>query len=361
MVRSLPNSRNNIMANLVVISALNNEELIKAEAQLKTTNKPFTRNKLILDKIRSWFPDAKYIINSTAPNTIEEKLRELNVIDGKYLDFLKNAWNTFTAAKNIESEFKSPFDQGLVNYVFCKNQLDVSLLPYYLQCGFYGNDYCTSIFSHTYQTAIQSAYNTILAADSIAPKQIVYCANIFPGHHATKNSYSGYCFINNAAVCAEILRKNGKRVAILDIDFHHGDGTQKIFANDKNVLTISLHGDPSTNYPFYTGYRDENTESNYNYPFEKKYHNPEIYRFVLDTAMTRIKSFAADYLIIAFGMDTYYNDPEGGMGFKIQDYRKIARNIRDNYPGSIIVTQEGGYCMDAVADIAVTFLGGLCS
>lgn len=349
-----------IMAKLVVITSPKDGNLIQAETKLtQTTNKPFTRNGLIMDKLSKIFGDAEYITCSETIDEIEAKLRQTDIVNDAYFNFLKNAWESFAFANNIEDEMKSPYDGGLINYVFSKNNNNLHHLPYYLQCGFYGNDYCTSIFSHTFEAAIRSAYNGIIALDYVKSNNVIYCANIFPGHHATNSSYSGYCFLNNAAICATWLKYNKRcKIAILDIDFHHGDGTQKIFSDEDDILTISLHGDPSKNYPFYTGYVSENNSHNFNFLMSKNV-DINVYSTFIKSAMTIINNQSSEYLIIAFGADTYKNDPQGYLNINIEDYITIGRQIRENFSGPIIVTQEGGYCMEVVADIVSNFISGL--
>ena len=347
------------MANLVVITNPKDDHLIEAESKLtQTTNKPFTRNSLIMDKLSNTFTNALYVTCVDTPEYIETQLRSTDIIDDEYFDFLKNAWISFASSKDIEAEMTSPYDAGLVNYLFSKKPIDPHNIPYYLQCGIYGNDYCTSIFKHTFEAAIRSAFNGIIGLDYARPDRIVYCANIFPGHHATNTSYSGYCFLNNAAICATWLKyKNKCKVAILDIDFHHGDGTQEIFKDD-DVLTVSIHGDPAKNYPFYTGYINENNRHNFNYPVGK---NIDIttYLTFLNVAIKLINLASTKYLIIAFGADTYRNDPQGGLHIDLEDYITMGRFIRKHFSGSILVTQEGGYCMEVVADIVKNFIQGL--
>lgn len=361
------------MDKIIIITPPSNRDIIVKEDGYKATNKPYTRNALILSKFEK---DVKVVTITNGLTEIEHMIKKLGCVDEKYLLFLKNAYTSFRD-NGCNEDYISPNTGGLVSYHFTKENKNIERLPHYLRCGYYGDDFLTPIFEYTYETTLRSAFSGIIAAEYIRDNNLIYCANIFPGHHSTNSSYSGYCFLNNAAICAKKLletypiansrvdcvERSHPKIAILDIDYHHGDGTQKIFYNDNNVLTVSLHADPRQNYPFYTGFPDEIGEGNgfgfnYNY-FLGKETNLSQYKSTLAIAFHHICKFNPDVLIIAFGADTVKNDPEGGFLLEPDDYTEIGKTIRKYYRKKIIVTQEGGYDLIEIDDIVYNFLSGL--
>ncbi|AYV85400.1 MAG: acetylpolyamine aminohydrolase [Satyrvirus sp.] len=363
------------MKKLLVITSKPNEEIIEKENNLKTTNKPYTRQKKILDKLQSTFPDQTFMVRDDSISDMRKYLNECCIVDEQYLEFLENAYTNFV--NNGENpEYISPYDGGLINYHFSKKNIMVpSDLPYYLQCGIYGDDLCTSIFSYTYESSLKSTINCIAASEILSNNSlneifkkyigndIIYCLNVFPGHHATHCSYSGYCFLNNAAICAQLLSQTHDLVAILDLDFHHGDGTQKIFYKNNCILTISIHGDPNNNYPFYSGYENEHGKYeavgyNINYALKNGCGKDEYIKTLTD-ALSIINRYKIDVLVIAFGADTCMNDPEGNFGLGIDDYLLVGQLIKSQINVPMVVTQEGGYCMDVVDMVVTNFLNGL--
>jgi acetoin utilization deacetylase AcuC-like enzyme len=185
-----------------------------------------------------------------------------------------------------------------------------------------------------------------------------------PGHHAGRNLIGGYCFFNNAAIVAEALRSRGaERVAILDVDFHHGNGTQQIFWERDDVLYVSLHGDPAGIYPYYSGYAVERGAGagegfNLNLPLPPG-SDGVAYLAALTEALTAIRAFEADApLIVSLGFDTYHADPICNLGLVTEDYALIGASIAElGMPA--VVLQEGGYAVDALGANAVAFLGAL--
>ncbi|XWV26207.1 acetoin utilization deacetylase [Tupanvirus soda lake] len=352
------------MAKLTIVTTPMDTVIVRKEESFNTTNKPFTRQYKIFKKLEETFLSANYLISNFDVKDIRSVLETYPCVSCDYLDFLENAFKSHLES-NDNDEYVSPYDGGLVNYCFSKTMpvKKSNKLPYYMQCGLYSNDFTTSIFDYTNVFALQSAYNGIIAANSLRNDSVIYCLNVFPGHHAAKDFYSGYCFLNNAAICAYELLKKYNKVAILDIDYHHGDGTQKIFYDDPRVLTISIHGDPASNYPFYVGYIDEIGEGygeayNYNYPLPK---GSDINAYInkLTDALEIISVFDTDILVIAFGGDTYNNDPQGGFCLNLDDYKTIGSFIRKSVNKPIIITQEGGYYLDDIDKIVSNFVESL--
>ncbi|HEX2766481.1 MAG TPA: histone deacetylase family protein [Candidatus Limnocylindria bacterium] len=185
-----------------------------------------------------------------------------------------------------------------------------------------------------------------------------------PGHHAGRNLIGGYCFFNNAAIVAEaVLARGAERVAILDVDFHHGNGTQQIFWERGDVLYVSLHGDPAGIYPYYSGYATERgggdgEGTTLNLPLPPGT-DGEAYLAALDTGLAAIRDFAPDApLVISLGFDTYHEDPICNLGLRTDDYARIGARIA-TLGLSMVALQEGGYAIDALGANAVAFLGGL--
>jgi acetoin utilization deacetylase AcuC-like enzyme len=185
-----------------------------------------------------------------------------------------------------------------------------------------------------------------------------------PGHHAGRNLIGGYCFFNNAAIVAEaVLARGAERVAILDIDFHHGNGTQQIFWERGDVLYVSLHGDPAGIYPYYSGYATERGAGEgegmtVNLPLPAGTEG-DAYLAALHEGLAAIRAFDADApLVVSLGFDTYHADPICNLGLVTEDYARIGAAIAA-LGGSAVVLQEGGYAVDALGPNAVAFLGAL--
>ncbi len=215
---------------------------------------------------------------------------------------------------------------------------------------------------HTYRAAGQAVDVALTAADKLlAGENLVYGLCRPPGHHAEHRSMGGYCYFNNAAIAAEYLSQHGK-VAILDIDFHHGNGTQHSFYERSDVLYVSLHADSTVRYPYSSGFADERGHGagrgyTRNYPLPLGTTNSE-YLHALRQALRHIAGFVPDYLVVSAGFDTYSQDPIGGFALSVDGYHAIGQTISSlNVP--TVVLQEGGYCVEALGDIAHSFLQGL--
>ena len=173
-----------------------------------------------------------------------------------------------------------------------------------------------------------------------------------PGHHAGRATYGGYCFLNNAALAVERLRAHGRsRVAVLDVDFHHGNGTQDIFWRRGDVLFVSIHGDPRSEYPWFLGHADERGEgegegANLNLPLPVGTAWPA-YEAALGTALDAIAAFGADALVVSLGVDTYEHDPISSFALDADGYPRIGRSIAALDLPTVLV-QEGGYAVEGV-------------
>jgi acetoin utilization deacetylase AcuC-like enzyme len=183
-----------------------------------------------------------------------------------------------------------------------------------------------------------------------------------PGHHCGADYMGGYCYLNATAVAAEAaIAARCRRVAILDIDYHHGNGTQDIFYDRGDVLFVSLHADPVSDYPFYWGHADERGEgagegATLNLPLPRGTALAQFER-ALETALARIAGFAPDLLLCSYGADTFVGDPISFFGLETPDYAIIARRIAAlRLPTAVLM--EGGYAVEALGANVASFLSG---
>lgn len=228
--------------------------------------------------------------------------------------------------------------------------------------GQYSFDIGSPVGAGTWQAALSAAQAAQYAAEALLrqPESLPYALCRPPGHHAGRDFMGGYCYLNNAAICAAELKKHG-RVAIVDIDYHHGNGTQQIFWDDPKVFFLSLHGHPDFEYPHYSGFADEiggpNAEgTNLNLPLPRGTTGAE-YLAALATGLAELVDFNPDYLVISLGFDAYRLDPWSSFTLEVDDYAKIARLLAGlKLPTALI--QEGGYATGDLPFLAETFLTG---
>jgi acetoin utilization deacetylase AcuC-like enzyme len=229
--------------------------------------------------------------------------------------------------------------------------------------SYFSIDAGTPITSGTW-TAITSAANVALTGAGMvdAGERAVFALCRPPGHHAGSDFYGGYCFFNNAAIAAQEFRESGaERVAILDVDYHHGNGTQEIFYTRPDVFTVSLHADPRQEYPFFLGFADEIGESagegfhlNLPLPWGTAW---STYTPALDTAIQRIRDYGADVVVVSLGVDTFEQDPISKFKLKHDDYLQTGRMIASLGLPTLFV-MEGGYAVEALGVNAVNVLQG---
>lgn len=221
----------------------------------------------------------------------------------------------------------------------------------------------TPLARNTMEAAAWSAACAYSAAQTVGQgAPVAYALSRPPGHHATREAFGGYCYLNNTGLAARALRRRG-RVAVVDIDFHHGNGTQSLFYRNPHVLTVSVHGDPKDVFPYFAGFADETgagagVGSNLNLPLPRGL-DGQAYFEVLDRHVLPIlRRFDPDYLVIAAGFDTYVRDPIGHFTLEVDDYRVIGE--RFGHLGlPTVVVQEGGYYAAHLGRLTTTFLHGL--
>lgn len=230
------------------------------------------------------------------------------------------------------------------------------------EAGYYAFDLSAPIVADSWEAIIDSASMAYTAALQLrAGAYQTYARCRPPGHHAGTDMCGGYCYVNNAAVAAQTLSQQGK-VAILDIDIHHGNGTQQIFYGRGDVQFISIHGHPDECYPYFLGFADEQGEgaglgTNHNYPLAFGCDDTQ-YLAVVDAALQQIRDFGAQTLVVSAGFDTFGGDPLGGFGLSRACYTAIGQRIRQlGLPVAVI--QEGGYAIAALGDNVVALLDGI--
>ncbi len=230
------------------------------------------------------------------------------------------------------------------------------------QAGYYCIDSCTPLDRNAYDAARSSVNVAMTAADEIlAGSRVAYAICRPPGHHAERRVYGGFCYFNNAAIAASHLCGYGK-VAVLDLDYHHGNGTQDIFYERSDVLTISIHGHPDFSFPYFSGFSNETGDGpglgyNFNYPLDSGSDGP-VYLKTLAKALAEIKKFAPDFLVVSLGMDTLKNDPTGTFNLTANDIFEIARNL-GGLKLPLLIVQEGGYNLRNLKSGVTSFFNAL--
>ena len=231
------------------------------------------------------------------------------------------------------------------------------------QVGWYLGDLSVPMGANTWTSVLRSCETAVSAADALAAGESAVYALCRPsGHHARADRATGFCYLNNTAIAAQRLRNRYERVAILDIDAHHGDGTQQIFYNRGDVLTISIHADPVNYYPFFTGYAGERGLGegegfNLNLPLAHGSAG-EAMAAAIETASDEIRAFAPQVLVVALGFDAHRLDPIGVLTLEARDFARCGALVRALRLPTLIV-QEGGYALGAIGECLGAFLGGL--
>ena len=275
----------------------------------------------------------------------------LAVHDAGFVDFLRTVYTEHAAY------YKA--DEPVFTWSFATRHGGRKPKGFLGLMGYYATGAGTPILEGTWEAAYWAAQCALSAADHVrAGEGATYALCRPPGHHATSDLYGGFCYLNNAAVAARYLQADG-RVAILDIDYHHGNGTQVIFYSDPNVLFCSLHANPDDDYPYYWGWEDERGDGagegyNHNWPLPQATGDAD-YLLALDQALAVIDGFAPRYLVVSAGFDIAESDPVGGFCVSTGGLREIGRRIAALDLPTVIV-QEGGYLLDTLGESAVAFL-----
>lgn len=275
---------------------------------------------------------------------------------GEYLDFLESFWSRWTGAGRQGEAF--PF-------VWPVRQLRATPTPAHIDglLGRFSFDAGTPLGEHTWAAATASANSALTAARFLREgDRSAFALCRPPGHHAAADYFGGYCFLNNAAIAAQWLRDQGTaRVAILDVDYHHGNGTQAIFYERADVMFLSIHADPKEEYPYFLGHADETGEKagkgfTHNWPLPPGTDWAR-YAQALEEACRWLTVYSPDVLIVSLGLDTYENDPISQFRFVPEDFLRLgARLARLGKPTLFVM--EGGYAVDALGSNCVNVLEG---
>ncbi len=222
----------------------------------------------------------------------------------------------------------------------------------------------TPITAGTYEAARSAVDVAVTAADLVlggAPFAYGLCRP--PGHHAPRGMYGGYCFFNNAAIAAHhAATSTGSKVAVLDVDYHHGNGTQQVFYGRDDVQYVSLHGDPARAYPYVTGFADETgagrgAGATLNLPLPAGA-DDDRYLAGLSTACDAIAAFTPELIVVSLGVDTFYNDPISDLAVTAEGFERQGALVAELGLPTVVV-QEGGYDVDALGDNVRRWLRGL--
>lgn len=280
----------------------------------------------------------------------------LRVHPRAYLDFLGSAFADWKAAGR-------PGDaSGYVWPVVHRRPLGLDRID--ARLGRFSMDASTPIAEGTWESAYWSAQTALSALGAVlGGERSAFALCRPPGHHAGADYMGGYCYLNNAAVAAEAAISAGfGRVAILDIDYHHGNGTQDIFLARGDVFFASIHADPRTDYPFFWGHADETGTgegegATLNLPLPRGTGLRD-YEAALDRALEAVAGFGAELVLCSFGADTFSGDPISFFRLETADYGPVARRIASLGRPTLVV-MEGGYAVDALGANVASFLEGL--
>ena len=275
------------------------------------------------------------------------------VHDKEYVNFLASSWIEWLATDPQDKSTLLPSTFALRRHP----HKPTSLLG---RAGYYMMDLSACIVEGTYQAALASANCAMSAAQAVTDgEHSAFALCRPPGHHAGKDYAGGYCFINNASVAANWLSSKD-RVALLDIDYHCGNGTQDIFYERDDVLTISIHADPNFEYPHFAGYANERGKGkglgfHHNFPLSAGT-DDAAYLSTLDRAIEIIREFKPVYLVLSAGMDIYADDPLGKIKVTTEGIIEIGKRISALDLPTVTV-MEGGYNNEALGRNIIGFLG----
>jgi len=279
----------------------------------------------------------------------------LTTHDRGYVEFLKRAYADWKAAGR---------DGDAMPYVFpIRKRRDLALTRIDAELGRYSFDCGTPVTEGACHAAYWSVQCALAGAEALMDGDNAVFAHCRPpGHHSGQDYMGGYSYLNSAAVAADyLLGKGAKKIAILDVDYHHGNGTQDVFYERPDVLFVSLHADPKTDYPFFWGHADETGAEagagfNLNLPMERGA-DWEVYSQQLAIGLERISSYSPDYLIISYGADTFINDPISFFELTTPDYTAMGKQIAAlGIPN--LICMEGGYDLASVGENVKAFLDG---
>lgn len=273
-----------------------------------------------------------------------------------YVDFLPTVWPLWTATGRTTTALPFTWPTRGLRGDARPDAIEALL-------GYYSFDGGAGFVAGTWE-AIKSSYDVALTSVDLikAGERAAFALCRPPGHHAGAGFMGGYCYLNNAAIAAQaFLDQGAKRVSVLDVDYHHGNGTQEIFYTRADVQVINLHGDPKTEYPYFLGHADERGAGagegyniNYPMPFGTAY---DTWGAALDDACQKLAAYAPDVVVVSLGVDTFEKDPISRFKLTTPDYPKIGRRIAALGLPTLFV-MEGGYAVEEIGLNAVGVLTG---
>ncbi len=272
-----------------------------------------------------------------------------------FVEFLETAWLQWDQEGMTGEAIPTVVPARRMHNNRCPEHIDGKL-------GYYCMAIETAITSGTWEAAKSAAACAVDAQQMVGEHQPAFALCRPPGHHAGKDLYGGYCFLNNAALAVQgFVRDGAKRVALLDVDFHHGNGSQDIFYDRNDVLFCSLHGRPEDAFPHFLGYADERGQGagegfNFNYPMAPNTRFSQ-WRKALADALAKIADFAPEALVVSLGVDTYKDDPISFFKLESDDFIRYGEAIgRLRIPTLFVM--EGGYAVSEIGLNTVNVLEG---
>jgi acetoin utilization deacetylase AcuC-like enzyme len=289
------------------------------------------------------------------PGVAHDDSALLAVHDPALVGFLRTAWEEWSAAP-------LPSDR-VVPYVFARSELTGGRAPaapaaVWARPGLFAYDTMTLIGPGTWEAARAAVDVALTAVDLVADgERVAYACCRPPGHHVTRSLYGGSCYLNNTAVAAAaLLARVGGPVAVVDIDAHHGNGTQELFLDRGDVLTASVHVDPGAGwFPHFLGFASENDAANLNLPLAPGTGDDGWLAAVREAAKFAAPARA---LVVALGVDAAVGDPESPLEVSAAGYREAGRILGELGLPTVVV-QEGGYDLDSLGPLVVETLTGL--
>jgi acetoin utilization deacetylase AcuC-like enzyme len=301
-----------------------------------------------IDSILKEIRKTDYFQQTEAKVFPEKHIREIH--DSNYLDYFK------TVCKKL------PEGKSIYPYVFPIRNAARPPKELAVRAGYYCIDTFTPLNANAYLAAKGAVDCALTASERIvAGRKLAYALVRPPGHHAESKVFGGFCYFCTAAIAANYLSRVGK-VAILDVDYHHGNGQQDIFYHRADVLTVSIHGHPSFAYPYFSGFEEEIGEGegegfNINYPLPEKVDGSR-YRKTLAKALKAIREFDPKFLVVSLGLDPAKGDPTGTWSLTAKDFEQNGVMIGQLRLPTLVV-QEGGYNTRNLGINARRFFTGL--
>lgn len=271
-----------------------------------------------------------------------------------YLKFLERAWERWSRIEGAAPSVTPNIHPDRRDVGYPRSVV--------AQAGYHMADVSAPLADSSWLSILWSAWSAVHAARLLLdgePSAYALCRP--PGHHAFADMAGGFCYLNNSAIAAQLLRRAHARVAVLDVDLHHGNGTQGIFYRRDDVLTVSVHADPERFYPFFWGYANEAGEGpgegcNLNLPLPRG-SGDDAFLAALETGSRRVQDYGAGALVVALGLDAFEGDPFGGLRVTTRGFGEIGRAVAKLDLPTLLV-QEGGYLCDDLGNNLAAFLEG---